>query len=409
MDLRINSKRLWSDLTALGRIGYQEGKGVTRTALSDSDLKARDWLAKRMHQAGLDVRVDAAGNMIGRLPVPKADTEKVAGLGSHIDTVAQGGRFDGALGVLAALECARIIKEKGIQLPWHLEVINFCDEEAAHNAGTVGSRAMMGLLQEGEIYKSRYADSPSFAQDLSKIDKDPALISEARRDPASFVFFLELHIEQGRQLEERGLQIGIVTDIVGIYRYLVTVAGRADHAGGTPMELRRDALVLASPFFTLLPEWLREQNPAMVGTIGQLALEPGSVNVVPGRCRFSVELRSQLPVDMKAVRDRLFAYADKRDQWQVQTIYEKDGVSLSQTLVDSIARATDIEGFSHMRMPSGAGHDAQSLAPFLPSGMIFTPCKNGLSHNPNEWIDPEQAAAGCQTMLRTVLLMAGLS
>ena len=165
MDLKINSERLWSELTALGQIGYQEGKGLTRTALSDSDLKARDWLARRMHQAGLEVRVDAAGNMFGRLPAATADSEKVAGLGSHIDTVAQGGRFDGALGVLAALECARIIKENGVQLPWHLEVINFCDEEAAHNAGTVGSRAMMGILQEDEIYKSRYADSPSFAQD----------------------------------------------------------------------------------------------------------------------------------------------------------------------------------------------------------------------------------------------------
>jgi len=187
------------------------------------------------------------------------------------------------------------------------------------------------------------------------------------------------------------------------------VNGQADHAGGTPMALRKDALVMASPFFALLPEWLREQNPAMVGTIGQLALEPGSVNVVPGRCWFVVELRSQLPTDMKAVRDRLFAYADKRDQWQVQTIYEKDSISLSQTMVDTIARATDIEGFSHMRMPSGAGHDAQSLAPFLPAGMIFTPCKNGVSHNPDEWIDPEQAAAGCRAMLKTVLLMAGLS
>jgi len=400
---RINGDRLWADLMALGEIGFAPGCGVTRTALSDADLAGREWLVGKFREAGLEVRTDAACNVIGRLGSGPSGMGLVA-LGSHLDTVPQGGKFDGMLGVLAALECVRTIRGAGIQLPWHLEVINFTDEEAAHNAGTVGSRAMMGDLSDGELEKSLKEGRPSFAEDLRKAGKDPARIGEARRDPAEFSCYLELHIEQGARLESQGVQIGAVTAIVGIYRYLVTVEGEPAHAGTTPMTLRNDALVKAAPLFTLLPEWVKARDPEMVGTIGQVELFPGATNVVPGRCRFVVEVRSQRTADMIYLREVLKAYAARREGWRVETILEKEGTPCAEPLILAIADAAAAEGLSCIRMPSGAGHDAQSLAAAgVPTGMIFVPCRRGVSHSPEEWIEPAQAAHGCQVLLRTLL------
>lgn len=400
---RINGERLWEDLMELGEIGYAEGQGVTRTALSEADLAGRAWLVRKFEEAGLEVVVDAACNVIGRLKSGMPGAGRVA-MGSHLDTVPQGGKFDGMLGVLAGLECVRTIREHGIVPPWDVEVIDFTDEEAAHNTGTVGSRAMMGLLADGELAADAGQGRPSFADDLRKAGKDPARIGEARRDSSEFAAFLELHIEQGRRLESQGIRIGAVTAIVGIYRYLVTVEGEASHAGTTPMALRDDALVKAAPLFTLLPEWVKACDSEMVGTIGRLELFPGAANVVPGRCRFVVEVRSQRIEDMVHLREALEVHAVARAGWQVERILEKDGTPLAEPLIRAIAEAAGQEGLSCVRMPSGAGHDAQSFAAAgVPTGMIFVPCFRGRSHSPDEWIEPEQAAQGCQVLLRTVL------
>jgi hydantoinase/carbamoylase family amidase len=400
---RITGERLWADLVALGEIGFAPGRGVTRTALSDADLLGREWLVSKFREAGLEVRTDAACNVIGCLRSGATGTRLVA-VGSHLDTVPQGGQFDGMLGVLAGLECIRTIRDHGITLPWDLEVIDFTDEEAAHNTGTVGSRAMMGLLAEGELEKTVKQGRPSFAEDLRKAGKDPERIGEARRDPAEFASYLELHIEH------EGIQIGAVTAIVGIYRYLVTVEGEPGHAGTTPMPLRNDALVKAAPLFTLLPEWVKARDSEMVGTIGQVELFPGATNVVPGRCRFVVEVRSQRTADMVHIRNILTAYAADREGWSVETILEKEGTPCAEHLIQAVADAASNEGLSCIRMPSGAGHDAQSLAAAgVPTGMIFVPCRRGLSHSREEWIEPAQAAQGCQVLLRTLLELPRLS
>ena len=400
--ITINAERLWADLLELGRIGGLPNGGVTRPALSAEDQQARLWLIDKMTEAGLEVRVDGIMNVIGTLKSGHPERKKMA-LGSHLDTVPEGGRFDGAYGVIAALECARSLRESGVDLPCDLEVISFCDEEAAHNAGTVGSRAMMGQLKEGELCKAKNEGAEPFIQHLLKLGQDPNQIASARRDPAELAAFLELHIEQGQRLESEQLHIGVVTAIVGVYRYIVTVSGEAAHAGTTPMALRKDALVEAAPVFTLLPQWVAEQNPEMVGTIGQVTVAPGASNVVPGQCRFLVELRSQQPADMQRVRDRLLAYAAERQGWSIETIYEKDSVRLAPELIEQIAAAADLEQLSATLMPSGAGHDAQSLAPFVPTGMIFIPCRNGVSHNPAEEITPAAAAEGCQVLLTSLL------
>jgi len=403
----VNTERLWSDLRELGKIGLVEGRGVTRLALSDADIAAKEWLTKRMKEAGLEVHMDAATNVIGKLkPGTQRDT-KIVAVGSHLDTVPQGGMFDGALGVLAGLECARVLQEKKIGLPWDLEIINFSDEEASHNAGTVGSRAMMGTLSRDEIYRSKEKGVPTFAEDMKRLKKDPDHIGEAIRSPKMFKALLELHIEQGGLLEAREIDIGAVTGIVGIYRYSVEVLGKTDHAGTTPMSLRDDSLVKAAPIFTLLPQWVKARNPEMVGTIGQIYLEPGATNVVPGKCMFTVELRSMKPEDMVAIRDLISEWVGKHKGSSVETIYEKDSVELSKSVIDTIARATEIEGLSVIRMVSGAGHDSQSFAPYVPTGMIFVPSRGGKSHCPEEWTDAQQAANGCRVLLRTILELAG--
>ena len=402
-EIKINSDRLWSDLTELGRIGKQPHGGLSRTALSEADQQARQWFVEKIKAAGLNVRIDAALNVIGTLKTETPKTRKIAAIGSHLDTVANGGMFDGALGVVAALECARTIMEHGVRLPWDLEIISFCDEEAAHHAGTIGSRAMIGLLRDGEIFQTNQKGAGSFARDMELLGVDPHLIKEARRNPDDFCLFLELHIEQGPRLENENLNIGVVTSITGIYRYLVTVPGVAAHAGTTPMTMRQDALVAAAPVFTLLPEWVQKQNPEMVGTIGIVEIVPGATNVIPGECRFLIELRSQHPEDRKAVIDRLHSYAADKDDWKIEVVYEKDSVGLSPLLMEQIGNAADKEELAWTRMASGAGHDAQSFARFVPTGMIFVPCRDGVSHNPAEWISPGDASNGCRILLRTLL------
>ena len=406
MDLKINAERLWSDLMVLGQIGFSQEKGVSRPALSETDLEAREWLKKKMESDGLDVRTDAAMNVIGTLKSSAKKSEKVLVICSHLDTVPSGGMFDGALGVVAGLECARTLKENRVQLPWDVEIINFSDEEAAYNAGTIGSRAMIGKLVENEIYVSKTGGEKTFATQLKKAGADPGRIGDAVRDQDAFTAVLELHIEQGNRLETDGIQIGAVTGIVGIYRYIIKVKGEANHAGTTPMRLRDDALVKAAPIFLLLPQWCLARNTEMVGTIGQVALEPGATNVIPGECSFIVELRSMQNDDMEAVRDMLKNWVDGHSGFSMKTILEKGSVILSNTLIDTVSRAAEMEGLSNIKMPSGAGHDTQSFAPRVTCGMIFIPCRKGKSHSPEEQIESRQAAEGCQVLLRTVLELA---
>ncbi len=402
----INKDRLWADLQEVGKIGSRKGHGVNRPALSDADIAAKQWLMEKMKDAGIEICVDPATNVIGTLRTAGKRPAKILVIGSHLDTVPQGGMFDGALGVVAGLECARVIKEQGIELPWDLEVINFCDEEAAHNAGTVGSRAMIGQLTPEEIFVSKSKGVPTFAEEMKKMGKDPASIGEAVRDPKIFEAVLELHIEQGNRLYTEGIQIGAVTGIVGIYRYIITVTGETNHAGTTPMHLRDDALVKAAPVFTLLPQWVRARNREMVGTIGQVTVEPGATNVIPGVCSFIVELRSMKKEDMIAIRDLFKEWVASQKGCSIKTIYEKDSGALSESIIDAVEKAAENEGMSNIRMPSGAGHDTQSFTPYVPCGMIFIPCKDGKSHCPEEWIEPQQAADGCQVLLRSVLELA---
>ena len=402
---RIVPGRLWDDLMELGKIGALPGGGVSRPGLSPEEEEARRWFATKCEQAGLQVRLDAVRNAIARLP-SRNPCAKVLAVGSHLDTVPAGGRFDGALGVLAGLECVRAIRESGVELPYHLEVIAFCNEEGAYGPGSVGSRAMLGTLMSGELTRRDTVSGGCFADDLAKLGGD-AGDGKALRSKDEFAWFLELHIEQGSRLETAGKECGVVSAIVGIDRYEITVTGEAGHAGTTPMQTRKDALVMAAPLFTLLPAWAIEQNPEMVATIGTVTLTPGVPNVVPAECCFIVELRSTEPADLDVLGARLKAYVRDKPAFAVRQIYKKPGARMHPDAVAAVEKAVAATGCSSMTLPSGAGHDAQTFAPHVPTAMIFTPCRKGVSHNPAEWLEPEQAATGTQVLLYTVLALSG--
>ena len=404
--LKVNGPRLWQDLMELGEIGFTQNEGVTRLALGEPHMNAKKWLLCRAKEAGLEVEMDPALNVICRLRSAHGGRPKTIIAGSHLDTVPKGGRFDGALGVLAALECARVLLEHGMTLPCDLEIIDFTDEEGYHNAGTIGSRAMSGLLKPGEIREAKMKRIPTFAQDMKHLGYEPDKIIEAKRDLSRMKAYLELHIEQGNQLESSNIAIGAVTGIVGIYRYDISVIGEANHAGTTMMHQRKDALVMAAPLFQLLPQWIRARNSKMVGTIGQLTLEPGAMNIIPGECRFIVELRSMESQDMIDIRELLKEWVASHAGSIMRTILEKDSVSMAARLVEAVVRAAETEGLEVARMASGAGHDAQSFAKYLPAGMIFVPSKGGISHCPEEWTSPEDVTRGCQVLLNTIIQLA---
>ena len=402
----INEERFWADLMELGKIGFCEGHGVSRIALSTEDLLARAWLTRKMKTAGLEVREDQTCNMIGLLRTKTPQTTKNGVVGSHLDTVPEGGMFDGALGVIAALECARAFREAAINLPWNLEVINFCDEEGRHHAGTMGSRAMLGYLTEEDLNGIGNKHDKSFLENLQALGKEPSHIHQAIRDPDNFDFFLELHIEQGKLLESKNKNIGAVTGIAGIQRFMIKSRGEAGHAGTFPMHLRDDALVKAAPLFTLVPQWVAERNPEMVGTIGKVTVSPGAPNVIPESCTFIVEIRSQLQEDLDAIGNRLRSYVTERKDFEINQIYQKAPRLLNEEMITTVRKAAKQEGCTVIKMASGAGHDAHTFASSVPTGMIFVPCVNGISHNPLEWVQKEDAVAGCKVMMRTLLLLA---
>ena len=409
--IRVQESRLRQDLLDLSRYGEDPAGGLRRTALSDADLQARLWFQERMRQAGLRVREDAAANLIGRLdPTAGSPDTPCVATGSHIDAVLNGGKFDGALGICAGLEALRAIQESGLPIPCPFELLVFTDEEGSHFAGTFGSRAMFNLLTEGEIYRSKGGGRPSLAQSLQRIGKDPGRIGQAVRSPSEFRSFLELHIEQGPVLDSMGIPIGIVEGIVTLDRHLIHVAGKAGHAGTTPMHLRDDALVKAARIITDVHETILSAGPDIVGTIGELKVHPGAFNIIPGNVEMTLDLRSMKEDTLAAVRDNIRKVVHRVDNARMENILSKGGVSMDPEIMKSIELSCGQRGVRFHRMGSGAGHDAMTFPNLgIPTGLIFIPCAEGKSHCPDEEIRWEDAALGTQILADTMMRIASQS
>lgn len=405
----VDGERLWSRLQDLSGIGASEG-GVTRLSFTDEERAAKDLAARWMEEAGLVVREDAAGNLIGRREGRDPSAPTVLS-GSHLDSVRNGGNFDGPLGVLAAVEALQVVRERGVETARPLEVVAWTDEEGTRfGLGMIGSRAAAGLLSPQDLSRED-GDGLSVAEAMRGVGLDPGRIADARREPGSVHAYVELHVEQGKTLEQRNLPVGVVTGIAGPVWLRLTLTGAAGHAGVTPMgPLRHDALAAAAVVVGIV-EKEAARTGTSVGTVGRMEVEPGGINVIPGRAAFTVDLRDIA----QDVRDRLEA----RIMDETARLCEERGVALvTETLqrlppVPCAGRARDaIEaacvelGHEPFALPSGAGHDGMQLSGLCPIGMIFIRSRDGISHNPAEWSTKADCAAGANVLYRTLVRLA---
>jgi N-carbamoyl-L-amino-acid hydrolase len=407
MDIRIDIDRLKRDLEELGRIGRDEYGGVSRPSFSPSDLEARAWLRKKIEEAGLCYRQDGAGNQFGRIEC----AGKTVMAGSHIDTVPNGGMFDGAVGVLAALEAARRILEERIPLKKALEIASFTDEEGNLVGDFLGSRAFMGLLDENEVRNGRTSFGMPFRDVLKRTEFTADGILAAHKDRPALEAYLELHIEQGPVLEEEGIPIGVVERISGKHYRQCAYVGESGHAGTTPLELRHDAFLGLADFVLRATQFVATKHYGSMLTVGKVALHPGSFSVIPGRADFTLEFRSAAPEAMAAIERDVFALAEdiaatRGLKFISKVIDQTTPVTVAPRLVSLIEEECRSLGHASLRVASGAGHDAQILAGACDSGMIFIPSPDGVSHTPGERVDWGDLEKGANVLLRTLLRLA---
>ena len=400
--LHVRGERLLADIASLAQIGGTAAGGVSRPAYSDEDVRARAAVRDLMRDAGLEPRVDTAGNTFALRAGTEAGLAPIV-IGSHTDTVPDGGRYDGALGVLAAIEVARVLRDHDVALRHPLEVVDFQNEEG----GLVGSRIVSGRFAPSQL--DLVATSGiAIGQGIARLGGDPSRLDDARRAPGSIAGYLELHIEQGRVLERTGAKIGVVEGLVAIQYWEVTFHGVASHAGTTPMADRHDALLAAARFVDAVNDVVVSTPGRHVGTVGRLAVFPGGANVVPGKVVLTLELRD---LDT-AVIASLFARIEPR----ACEIAERTGttVTLHPTHANppspthpevrkAVAEAASALGLASHDMVSGAGHDAQNMAVLGPSGMIFVPSVDGISHSPRELTIDEDVVNGGNALLGALL------
>ncbi|MCW5517782.1 Zn-dependent hydrolase [Muriicola sp. Z0-33] len=401
--LKVDQDRLEQLIFDLAKFGLQDNGETERVAFSDADIAAREWVIEEMKKMNLETKIDFAGNIIGTRKGTDANMKPIA-FGSHIDRVPNGGNYDGCVGAMAALEVMLSLNEKNISTRHPLEVIIFSNEEG----GVMGSRAMAGHLGKNAL---SVVNSTGFSmgEGIIRLGGDTTKLKQVQRMPGEIAAFLELHIEQGGILDRENLDIGIVEGIVGLKWWNVTFTGFANHAGTTPMNLRQDALLTAAKFIVAVNELTNSMDGKQVGTVGRIKAFPGAPNVIPGKVVTSLEIR-----DLSSeVITNLF---DKIRQ-KGEEIAKAANVGISFELLDTTAdpALTDIAiqqqiaktsaklGLSIKKMQSGAGHDAQDIALIAPTGMIFVPSKDGISHSPKEFTTAEDMANGTNVLLNTIL------
>jgi beta-ureidopropionase / N-carbamoyl-L-amino-acid hydrolase len=404
---RIDGKRLWDLLMSMAEIGATPKGGVRRLTLTDVDKRGRDRFRAECEAAGLKVRVDAIGNMFARREGRDPNRLPVL-LGSHLDSQPSGGKFDGALGVLAGLEVMRSLNDLGIVTEAPVELINWTDEE--------GSRFGRSLMGSG-VWSGMYPIDKTYAlTDLGGVSVGTALDSIGYRGPEPATSFpadayFELHIEQGPILEREEKQIGIVTGAQAQVWYDAVTIGQDSHAGTTPPGARKDALVAAARIIDLVDRLMRARGEDGRGTVGQLVVVPNSRNVVPGEVRFSVEFRHPSDAEIEALdrdfpREAAAVAATCGVELKLTTLFKIPAQPFDPACIDLVRHGAAKLGYTAREIVSGAGHDAVYVARHVPTAMIFTPCKDGLSHNEAESIQPEEAEAGCQVLFEAVLARA---
>ena len=397
-----DSDRLQRHLVELAHFGANPEGGVSRVAFSEADVEGRAYVKRLMQAAGLEVRIDPAGNLIGRREGSEPKLPVIL-VGSHTDSVPHGGNFDGDVGVMGGIEVAQQLRDRHVRLRHTLEVVDFTDEEG----GLVGSRAMAGRLNAATLDLVN-ASGRSVRDGIRALGGDPDAIGRAQRGRGELVAYLELHIEQGARLERAHIDIGVVEGIVGIHWWEATVTGVANHAGTTPMDQRHDALIAASELVLAVNAAATEFAGRQVATVGRIHAEPGAPNVIPGRVVLSVEVRDLDATRIEAVFDRIRARAAAIAKARGTSIDFRDlEATADPALTDPriqriIERAAHALALTTMAMPSGAGHDAQDIAGIAPIGMIFVPSVGGISHSPREFTAAADIEHGVNVLMQTV-------
>lgn len=402
-DILASAERMESRIQALSQFGANPEGGVSRVAFSEADLEGRRYIMDLMKDAGLDVRVDTAGNIIGHRDGSESGLAPIM-LGSHIDSVPGGGNYDGDVGVIGAIEVAELLHENNITTRHPIEVVSFTDEEG----GLTGSRAMTGKLTDAALDVVSHSGL-SIREGIRFVGGDPEKLDLAIRKPGELTAFIELHIEQGAILYEEGIDIGVVEGIVGIRWWDVTIEGFANHAGTTPMNRRYDAMVTAAELTLAINRIANDLPGRQVATVGRIQALPGAPNVIPGKVVMSLEIRDLDADKMQKVFDLIKAEADKlgHDRSTPIQFAELDVASppapTDEQMRHIISTAANGLGLSYRLMPSGAGHDAQDMAHIAPTGMVFVPSVDGISHSPKEFTSAEDMANGASVLFRTVL------
>ena len=401
----VNKDRLEHRIFDLAKFGMQENGETERVAFSDADIEARKWVVQALKDLGMEVIIDAAGNIIGKRKGAGLSKKPIS-FGSHIDRVPHGGNYDGCVGSMAALEVIETLNEHNITTSHPLEVIVFSNEEG----GVMGSRAMPGILTKA-AFSVVNSTGFSMGEGIMRLGGDTTRIAEAVRKKGSMAAFLELHIEQGGILEKENLNIGIVEGIVGLKWWDVVFTGFANHAGTTPMNARQDALLAAAKYIVAVNEITNSFEGGQVGTVGRIKAEPGAPNVIPGKVVASLEIRD---LSSETIEKVFQAIKSKTEKIAVESNVKVEFLPLETTgepalttpeIQKEIEEAAKQLGLTFKYMPSGAGHDAQDMARIAPTGMIFVPSKGGISHSPKEFTSAEDMANGANVLLNTILAL----
>lgn len=388
-------------------------EGITRLAFTDMDWRGRDYIKSLMADAGLTIREDAFGNVIGRLPGRNESLPSIMS-GSHTDSVPRGGNYDGVVGVLSALEVARLLQDETgkstIQHPF--EVVIFMNEEGSRfGAATLGSRAMVGALSQADLERLVDKNGVSLRGALTSRGLESSAIGESLyQNPIHS--FIEVHIEQGRVLEEHKIPLGVVTGIAAPTRYKLTLSGRADHSGATPMSMRQDAMCGAAEIILKVENLAQTasgcavldtansvSDASVVGTVGTISVTPGAMNVIPGQVELGIDIRSISQVAKEQVCNELTSFiasvCEKRQlTYTMDTIADETPVAIDEEMINLVGTSCEDLGIEYMKLPSGAGHDAMNMAEKTQVAMIFIPCKNGVSHNPQEVASVQDISTG---------------
>lgn len=404
----IDRERLWSTVMSMAEIGALSRGGSRRLALSDEDRAARELFISWCRAAGCRVLIDPIGNIFAVRAGRTNDAPCIL-TGSHLDTQPHGGRFDGVAGVLSALEAIRTLNDHGIDTEVPVAAVNWTNEEGARFApGLTGSAVFAGLLPLQAALDARCIDGPTVGTELRRI-------GQAGPDPAGALpigAYFELHIEQGPVLERLGRPVGIVEGVQGVRWYAVHLIGEDRHAGTTPMEGRRDSFAAAARLSLAMREEACRAGPEVRFTVGRVQVEPGSPNTIPGRTEFSIDLRHPSDAVLTTIEQALHRLARDESilqgvQVRIERLMTVAPAVFDRACIDALTAAADRSGTPYLRMTSGAMHDASNIARIAPAAMIFIPCRDGVSHSEDEWIDPEHLASGCQLLTDTIVQMAG--